>query len=401
MKITNKITKLMLIAFIAILTFSCSTSDDNKEIVVIKSSILDIAKADPNFSLLVAIIKITGLDIPGASTLSLPGSYTVFAPTNAAFLATPATATLTVENVTALKTTVPAEKATIDFLKQVVLNHILSGAIRSNDIATGYVKTFAQYNGSSTLLSMYINKTGTDVILNGGSATVGAIGGKVVTADINASNGVIHVVDRVLLLPTLVDHVQINPAQFSTLLSVLKSDSAGAYGDQSAVLTALSSATSNPVPSGTNTKPSLTVFAPNNDAFAAATTATGYLKGAAFSLTSTDTPPVITPNGPNFTKVLLYHVGILNSPPPPANPIQGNLTASSATSWSSSNVTINTLAQNADLTNQQFKIERNSLKITENPAITPTTPASLLRIVNIQATNGVIHTISRVLQPVL
>ncbi len=405
MKITNQITKLMLVALIAILTFSCSTSDDDKEIVVSKSSILDIAKADPNFSLLVAIIKKTGLDVPGASTLSLPGSYTVFAPTNAAFLATPATATLTVDNVTALKTTVPAEKATIDFLKQVVLNHILSGAIRANDITTGYVKTFAQYNGSSTiLLSMYINKTGADVILNGGSATVGAIGGKVVKADINASNGVIHVVDRVLLLPTLVDHVKINTAQFSTLLNVLTSDAAGAYGDQSAVLTALSTATSNPLISATNTKPSLTVFAPNNDAFAAATTATGYLKGAAFSVTSTDTPPVVTPNGPNFTKVLLYHVTTsFPAIAPATRASSGNLTASSATSWSSDDITINTLAQNAALTNQQFKIEKGTLKITEIPTITttPATPASLLRIVNIQGTNGVIHTINRVLQPVL
>lgn len=401
MKITNQITKIILLAILAFTVYSCSTSDDNKEIVVVKSSILDIAKADPNFSLLVAIIKKTGLDIPGLSPLSSPGSYTVFAPTNAAFLATPATATLTVDNVTALKTTVTAEKATIDFLKQVVLNHILSGALRANDITTSYVKTFAQYNNSSTLLSMYINKSGADVILNGGSAV---IGGKVVKADINASNGVLHVVDRVLLLPTIVDHIKINPSQFSTLLSVVTSANGGTYGDQSAVLTALSTATSNPVyDATTNTKPSLTVFAPNNDAFTAATSATGYLKGAAFSLTSTDTPPVITPNGPNFTKVLLYHVGNLSTPPLPANPIQGNLAASSATSWASADATISTLALSTDLTNQKFKIEKSSLKITEIPAITttPATAASLLRIVNIQGTNGIIHSISRVLQPVL
>lgn len=352
MKNINRIFKIALFAVIASATFSCSNSDDNNEVVVPKTSILEIAKANPDLSILVAAIKKTGLDNPGASPLSTAGSYTVFAPTNAAFLSsTP----FTLESINAL--TAPADNATIAALKQVVLNHILSGGVRSDDFVTGYVKTFATGSGSS--MSMYISKTGNDVVLNGGATNKG---GKVTTANISASNGIIHVVDKVILLPTLVTMAKANP-DFSTLVAVLSGTATvpGTFGDQSVVLGALVAATS---------AAPLTVFAPVNAAFTTATTGTGFL-----------TPAGVV-NQVNVEKVLKYHVQDMNK------------LATSATAYSAADVTVTTLLT------QKFFIAKNTVKITELPAVTGLVPSNI-KVVNVQTSNGVIHAIDRVLQPVL
>jgi uncharacterized surface protein with fasciclin (FAS1) repeats len=366
MKIKNLILKSMLVAFVAIVTFSCTSTDDNKEVIVPKKSILDITKADPNFSILVAALKKTGLEAPGSSPLGSAGYFTVLAPTNAAFAATPATASYTEASITALDAAVPAQKATIDLLKLILQYHILGTGARADDLLTnGYSKTFALYNATAGAnLSMFVNKEATgNVLINGGAANGGAT---VVAADMLASNGVIHVLDRVLLLPTVVSNVIANP-NLSVLKSVVTSVAGGTYGDQSAVLTALSNAK----PGAT----ALTVFAPLNDAFTAATKAGGFLTGASFS--SPTTPAII---GTNFTKVLQYHV------------IVGNTPAASATAVATTDITATTLLT------QKFFIAKNTLKITELPAVT-TLPASNIKLVNIQASNGVIHAIDRVLQP--
>jgi uncharacterized surface protein with fasciclin (FAS1) repeats len=384
MKIKNQILKTILIAFVAIVTFSCTSTNDNKEVVVPKKSILEIAKADPNFSILIAALKKTGLDAPGASPLSSAGSYTVFAPTNAAFAATPATATLTVDAINALDANVPAQKTTIDNLKKILQNHILGVGTVANDLlAAGYVKTFAPAVGTTTL-SMFVNKVGSDVLINGGNANGGA---KVTSADILASNGIVHVIDGVLLLPTLVNHVKANPI-FSTLATVVTSGATGAYGDQTAVLDVLTKATSNSVFNGSlNPNPSLTVFAPTNDAFTTA------LKGF---LTGANATPA------NISKILQYHVSrsIASQNPATTPAIPGNLLASSTTSWATTNTVINTLAPNLTGPTQTFLIAQGTVKITELPAQTGVS-ASNIKTVNIQATNGVIHAIDRVLQPVL
>jgi uncharacterized surface protein with fasciclin (FAS1) repeats len=374
MKIKNQILKTMLVAFVAIVGFSCTNTNDNKEVVVPKKSILEIAKADTNFSILVAALKKTGLDAPGASPLSSAGSYTVFAPTNAAFAATPATATLTVDVINALDATIPADKKKIDDLKKILQNHVLGlGTVANDLLVAGYVKTFAPAVGTTTL-SMFINKVGTDVLINGGNANGGA---KVTSADILASNGIVHVIDGVLLLPTLVNHVKANP-NFSTLLSVVTSGATGTYGDQSAVLDVLSKATANPVYNATtNTNPSLTVFAPVNDAFTIATKAATATTPAGF-LTGTNATPT------NITKILKYHVA------------NGNTTTVTAgTSFATTDLTISTLALP-----QALRIIGSKLIINELPVVT-TLPGSTIKLVNIQATNGVIHAIDRVLQPVL
>ena len=365
MKIKNQFQRFLLVLTTALVLFSCT--EETKVITPLKS-ILQIAKNDPaNFSILVDALVKTGLD----GTANSQGSYTVFAPTNAAFT----TAGFTSAAINALNNNVPADKIVIDNLRSVLQNHIVGIGTRSTDLlAAGYIRTFAFYRSSATAtsgpnLNIFVNASGTDVLINGGVANGGA---KVATADIDASNGVIHVIDAVLKLPTIVNHLVANPAAFSTLLSVVNSTS-GTFGDQTAFKNRLVNATN------VTATPSLTVFAPSNAAFTTATATGGYLTGA-----------TVTPA--NITRILQYHVAT------------GNLVSSSATSWTGStataDATISTIATVPNLaTFQTFKITLASVRLTELPAIT--VPASTLRTVNIQASNGVVHIQDRVLQPVL
>ena len=131
--------------------------------------IVDTAIAAGSFSTLVAAVKAAEL----VDTLKGAGPFTVFAPTDDAFAALPAG---TVENLVK-----PENK---DKLTAILLLHVLPGTIRSADIAGR--KIDATTAGGAT-----VHVDATD-----GVAVEGA---KVVTADITCSNGVVHVVDAVIL----------------------------------------------------------------------------------------------------------------------------------------------------------------------------------------------------------
>ncbi len=137
--------------------------------VAAELSIAEIAAADGNFEILTAAIEAAGLtEALSNSDLSI----TVFAPTDEAFAALPEG---TVEALL-----LPENR---DQLTQLLTYHVVDGEVLSTDLASGEVET-----------------------LSGGSVTV-AVGGEtvtinqanVVTADIEASNGIIHVIDSVLL----------------------------------------------------------------------------------------------------------------------------------------------------------------------------------------------------------
>jgi uncharacterized surface protein with fasciclin (FAS1) repeats len=131
--------------------------------------IVDIAASNPDFSTLVAAVKAAGL----VDTLKSDGPFTVFAPTDAAFAALPAG---TVE--TLLK---PENK---DKLIAVLTYHVVPGAVTSDQLA-GKRMDVATVNGQTVHIDgrkgVKVNKS------------------TVTTADIKASNGVIHVIDKVLL----------------------------------------------------------------------------------------------------------------------------------------------------------------------------------------------------------
>ena len=357
----NQIIKLMFAITIAFTAFSCTSDDNNKEIAKLPT-IEETLKADiTNYSVLLNAIKVSAI-----TNFASAGSYTLFAPTNASFAAYTSTnfpagitdAILVDANGAPLASLTTAQKAE---LKRLVQNHILGVGTKADDLlAFGYSKTFAPGVGSTTL-SMFVNKPTNNVLVNGGTTNGGAT---ITTADIDASNGIIHKVDAVIKFPTIVNHVAANP-DLSSLLGVVTSTATGAYGDQSVLLATLNGASA--------TSP-LTVFAPLNTAFATATATGGFYNGA-----------IVTPA--NTTKLVRYHL------------TNGNLTSSSATSWTSSSATTDVTITTLAATSQKFLITKSTLKITELPAIT--VPASNMKIVNIQASNGNIHTIDRVLQPIL
>ncbi|MGK8234560.1 fasciclin domain-containing protein [Roseovarius sp. MS2] len=130
--------------------------------------IVDIAAGNESFSTLVAAVQAAGL----VDTLKGEGPFTVFAPTNEAFAALPAG---TVEDL--LK---PENK---DQLTAILTYHVVPGKVMSGDLSDGMTATTVQ---------------GTDVTI-GTTDGVTVAGAKVVQADIEASNGVIHVIDTVIL----------------------------------------------------------------------------------------------------------------------------------------------------------------------------------------------------------
>lgn len=137
--------------------------------VAAPNTVVDIAVGSADHTTLVAAVSAAGL----VETLSGTGPFTVFAPTNAAFAALPAG---TVD--TLLK---PESK---DQLTGVLTYHVVSGNVMAADLSDGQiVKTL---NGQDLTVSIKDGK----VMINGAN---------VIAADLKGSNGVVHVLDAVLL----------------------------------------------------------------------------------------------------------------------------------------------------------------------------------------------------------
>jgi uncharacterized surface protein with fasciclin (FAS1) repeats len=132
--------------------------------------IVAIASGDPQFKTLTKALGAADL----VATLQRKGPFTVFAPTDAAFAALPEG---TVENL--LK---PENKAQ---LTKILAYHVVPGSVLSTSLKSGDVTSV---EGSSL-----------NVAVSAGKVTVS--GANVVKADIKASNGVIHVIDKVLMPP--------------------------------------------------------------------------------------------------------------------------------------------------------------------------------------------------------
>ena len=132
-------------------------------------TIVDVAVAAGDFTTLVAAVEAAGL----VETLSGEGPFTVFAPTDAAFAALP-------EGVLE-KLLLPENK---ELLVKILTYHVVSGQVLAADVVAGDV---ASVEGSTIALD-----TMDGVTVNGA---------KVVAADVLASNGVIHVIDAVILPP--------------------------------------------------------------------------------------------------------------------------------------------------------------------------------------------------------
>jgi uncharacterized surface protein with fasciclin (FAS1) repeats len=138
-------------------------------------TIVEIAAGNPDFTTLVSAVQAAGL----AETLSGEGPFTVFAPTNEAFAKIPAA--------TLASLLEPANQAT---LQKILTYHVVAGEVLAADVKPGPVTTV---EGSTFTVEV----DGSDVILVDGQGNRSMV----TTTDIQGSNGVIHVIDGVLLPP--------------------------------------------------------------------------------------------------------------------------------------------------------------------------------------------------------
>jgi transforming growth factor-beta-induced protein len=292
----------------AVALAACGSDDDGA--VPTQSdpkNIVEVASSNADFSVLAQAVTRAGL----AETLSGAGPFTVFAPTNQAF------ADSGITDLDALST---------DQLKTVLLYHVISGAkVEASAVKAGPVDSAAD-------LTFFIGTSG-GVSLNGGSAIEG--GANITATDVQASNGVIHAIDRVILPPDIP-----TAAQYGGLTELVKAVGAAAdLPDGTPVLQALQ-----------GTGP-FTVFAPTNEAFGAITAPS---------------------DAAALRDVLLYHVVSANVP-------SGSIPASA-----------DSLLQNA-WGNPVTLLFGTSNGVQVNTAS--------VAISDIKTTNGVVHVVDKVLLP--
>ncbi len=324
MKSLNLLKKTVLLALVLMLVVSCNNDDDANIPEPGTLNIVELALATPDLANLVAALQRANL----AGTLQ-SGTYTVFAPSNAAF------ETFLSDNGFASLEDIP-----VDVLTQVLLNHVLEGEFNSSSLTTGYKSTLATESTTSNNLSIYIDSA-SGVKLNGIS--------EVSSPNQEASNGVVHIVNKVIALPTVVDFALADNT-FSTLVTALtRSDLTFDY------VTTLST------PNGTAPAP-FTVFAPTNDAFTDLLTELG-----AASLADIDEPTL---------KATLDLHAVAG-----ANVLAASL---------SDNMTVTTLG--GDIT----------ANVTGGATLTDSNGrVSNIIVTNVQAANGVIHVINKVVLPQL
>ena len=306
--------KLLFGLFLAIgaMFFVTSCKDDAEDVTTLYNTL----QKTPELSSLLAAVDRAGL----ASVLNDPeASLTVFAPTNAAFA--------TLLNGAAL------ESVPVDDLKNILLNHVVSGVVKSTDLTTGYVPSLLTFNNSTIPVNLYVNLA-SGVVINDATVT---------TADVEADNGVAHIVNKVIVPATVVNHALNNPAFSSLVAALTRSDLGVDY------VTLLSGAGP------------FTVFAPTNDAFAALLTELGGI--------GLNDIPTATLNA-----VLQYHV------------VNG------------ANVRASTLVDEQVVTTfggGTFKIDLT----TGAQIVDAQNRVSNIIITDVQGTNGVVHAIDKVLLP--
>lgn len=246
----KKFTTALLIMAFPLFILSCSDDDDDVDVPDDKN-IVEIAQATPELSTLVGALQASGLD----AALSGTGPFTVFAPSNSAFNKLDPDL---LNNII----------ATPSLLTSLLQYHVVSGDVTSGDLTNGPVQTLL--SGQTVDVSV----SGGSVVLNGSS--------NVTTADVIASNGVIHIIDEVLI-----------PEDFnaSTLAMIV----AGSP-DHTILLSALAKPELADLLSAANDPTQdLTVFAPTNAAFE------GVL--AALGKTSIDEIPVGV-----LKEIVTYHI---------------------------------------------------------------------------------------------
>ncbi len=251
MKITQYIKGLCLMALAVVLITACEKDEELfPKAEISPKTVAELIADNPSLSTLGSVLERLKLD----SVLSLGTTYTVFAPNNVAF--------------SGIDLAAMSDEA----LRAVLLNHVRSTTTADfvASMTTGYTSTMS--TGPDDLnLNLHTNVAEGSVVINGVGTIVSSM------KDLGGTNGVVHVVDGVLLPPTVVDHVDANPS-YSTLSAAIAKAELG---------TALSAAGP------------FTLFAPNDAAFEQFM---AQVNGA-FGWTSLDDIPAQV-----LRDVLMYHV---------------------------------------------------------------------------------------------
>jgi uncharacterized surface protein with fasciclin (FAS1) repeats len=269
-------------------------------------TIVQVAAANNNFNILAAALTKTGL----ASSLNNPnsGTFTVFAPTDAAFInywnsvrGAGHTEQNVLDTIANLKPTA-VSNPTIAALAGVLNYHIVSSKIASSQITGKAV--FATLQGAR----LTISKQGSNVILNANNAGAGAGNGANVTAvDVNALNGVIHSIDKVLI-PVSVASIG-NTLGFAVSYTTNPPTVTGGTtaGNNYDVLSAAIRKTglAQVLLPNSNPLPDFTVFAPNDAAFISFL---GVADEAAALAVINGLSTTSTPTLAQVTDILKYHV---------------------------------------------------------------------------------------------
>ncbi|MEO8933547.1 MAG: fasciclin domain-containing protein [Xanthomarina sp.] len=197
-------TKLVYFVFFSLSLFitSCNNDDDNPspQPQPQENNIVQIALRTPELSSLVAALSKADGNLVNA--LSGAGPFTVLAPTNTAF------STFLLANGFSSLEQVPT-----DVLSQILLNHVIKTDVKASDltsVGSGYASGSAT-GAADKNISIYFDTANGVKFNNAGS---------VITPDIHASNGTIHIIDGVLELPDVVDHSLANPS-FTSLVAAL------------------------------------------------------------------------------------------------------------------------------------------------------------------------------------
>ena len=282
--------------------------DELADIILVP--ITDLALGNENLENLVAALVAADGDLP--TVLRGDGPFTVLAPTDEAFATFLDGAAL--------------EDVPVDVLTNVLLNHVISGEVTSEDLiglGSGYTSTLATGAGDQNV-SLFFDASG-DVIFNGVST--------VITPDVKALNGIVHVVNAVIDIPNIVDHAIANPG-LTSLVGALTDGGNTTFTDLLS-----------------NEEETFTVFAPGNDAFSAFT----------------------NPNSNDLNAILSNHVVV----------------GAAAFSSDLTNSYVNTAAE--------FAADENlSLYINTDDGVTLNGTSSVVTA-DIVASNGVIHTVNAVI----
>ena len=155
------------IALVAVLTVGAALNTVAKESTD-SSTVVEIAISNPDFSILVEAVTKAGL----AEALSADGPFTVFAPTNAAF-----------KDLFSQLGVSGVEDLSADQLTPILTYHVIAGKVMSTDLSNTSVGTLNEGKSIKIDLSDGVKINSSNVI----------------AADISGINGVIHVIDKVLI----------------------------------------------------------------------------------------------------------------------------------------------------------------------------------------------------------